>query len=469
MKSNLIYTLHTSAISLSVCLMMASLSYSETFTVNVQRNPGDEWKPFETQTIEKLDGYRQSSDPQYSTYGGILASQYQATGFFYTQKIKGRWWLIDPDGHLFVHKAINCVNPGQGENAAKAREKKFGTQEGWAESTTRFFHELGFNGSSAWSKDELTRNTSTPLAYCPINHFVKSYAKKAGGRKGVSAMMMVLDPEFEKFADQMAKPLAATKNDPWLLGHFSDNEIRWNNKGILLSCLKAPKDDPVYQAAYTWLKQRKGTKKVDTSDVTPEDIDAFYEYHADRYFRIVSSAIKKYDPNHLYIGCRMKKNDANNQVLLRTAGKYVDIFSYNWYRQWTPNPDMMNRYSEWSGKPFLVSEFYAKGSHIPGLTNTGGIGWVVKTQQDRGYFYQTFVLGLLGNKNCVGWHWFRYDDNDPENAKADPSNRDSNKGIVNIEFEPYEPLTSQMQKLNKQAYRLIEFFDGTLYTDAETN
>lgn len=37
-----------------------------------------------------------------------------------------------------------------------------------------------------------------------------------------------------------------------------------------------------------------------------------------------------------------------------------------------------------------------------------GAGFRVRTQRDRGLFYQNLCLGMRGNPNCVGWHWFKY-------------------------------------------------------------
>lgn len=73
---------------------------------------------------------------------------------------------------------------------------------------------------------------------------------------------------------------------------------------------------------------------------------------------------------------------------------------------------------------------------------------------------------MLARKNNVGWHCFKYADNDPEDLSTDPSNRNSNKGIVNINFEPYALLTDAMKERNLQAYRLIEFFDDAAYSEA---
>ena len=97
-----------------------------------------------------------------------------------------------------------------------------------------------------------------------------------------------------------------------------------------------------------------------------------------------------------------------------------------------------------------------------GLGNTTGAGFAVETQQDRGYAYQNFVIGLIESANCVGWHWFRYQDNDPQAKGADPSNLDSNKGIVDNNYNPYMPLVKAMRELNINAYRLADWFDKSV-------
>ena len=84
---------------------------------------------------------------------------------------------------------------------------------------------------------------------------------------------------------------------------------------------------------------------------------------------------------------------------------------------------------------------------------------MVKTQSDRGLFYQNYTLALLESKTCVGWHWFKYMDNDPADTTSDPSNRDSNKGIVTIRYEPYLPLLQRMKTINSNLYPLTDYFD----------
>jgi hypothetical protein len=151
-------------------------------------------------------------------------------------------------------------------------------------------------------------------------------------------------------------------------------------------------------------------------------------------------------------------------VVVKAAGKYADAVSFNWYGSWTPDPVRMANWERWAGKPFLVTEWYAKGADAPGLANTTGAGWLVRTQRDRGAYYQNFALGLLRSKACLGWHWFKYQDNDPSDTTTDPSNRDANKGMVDADYKPYADLAGAMRDLNREAYSLVEFFDGRSWT-----
>jgi hypothetical protein len=124
----------------------------------------------------------------------------------------------------------------------------------------------------------------------------------------------------------------------------------------------------------------------------------------------------------------------------------------------------MQNIVRWSGRPFIITEWYAKGMDVqkkdPRLTNESGAGFTVKTQTDRGYFYQNYTLKLMECKGCVGFDWFKMCDNDPDNLKTDLSNRNSNKGIYDNDYEPYSELICAMRAINKNCYSLIDFFDA---------
>lgn len=438
--------------------------------VEAKKKPYHVWQEKETYTIDQLVGYEERLDPEYSKYGGIAATKFPAIGFFYTKKVNDRWWLVDPEGHLFIHKAVCCVGPGTSKNFKANQKAKYGSDEAWAEASMDWFREIGFNGTAAWSKNELLMETRNRPVYVQKWSFMSSYAKTrgvaqmgSGNHKYANSVIPVFDPEFVAFADEYAKQLEETKDDPYLLGHFSDNEMPLRPNALDL-CLTMDPSDSSNQAATAWLQKRKGSTEVKPKDITDEDRDAFYGYYVDRYFSIVSAAIKKYDPNHLFIGIRLI-GVSNNETVMRVYGKYADVLSMNWYGDWMLEKERIDNWATWTDKPFIISEWYAKGHDVPGLTNESGAGWLVHTQKERGYYYQNMVLNLLSKKNAVGWHWFRYTDNDPEDLTTDPSNRNSNKGIVNVKYEPYAELTDAMKAINSQSYRLIEFFDEHSHTD----
>lgn len=118
----------------------------------------------------------------------------------------------------------------------------------------------------------------------------------------------------------------------------------------------------------------------------------------------------------------------------------------------------MSSWEKSSKKPILITEWYAKAEDS-GLGNTSGAGWLVKTQKDRAAFYQNFTLGLLESRVCVGWHWFRYCDNDPTEKGTDPSNRDANKGLFTNRYQPYSELLQSTKEVNLRTHSIINHFD----------
>jgi len=420
-------------------------------------------RAYETRILDHLADFTPQDAVPLSKYGGWLTEKHEATGFFHGKKIGDRWWLIDPAGYRFLHVAVNSVSPGRSPAMKRALPVKFGNVERWRDGTLALLYEHGFNGTGCWSDDALNRTAARPPVYTPRLNFMSSYGDRRGGtvqlagHKGYPGdCIFVFDPQFETFAEQLAQRIAALKDDPYLLGYFSDNELPFP-QNLLDGYLELPAQDPGHQAAGAWLARRQGAA-ADPARITDEDREAWRGFVADRYFEICKRAIRKHDPNHMFLGSRFYGSEKNSPSVFRAAGKHLDAVSVNVYGVWTPEATRIGRWSEWSGRPLLITEWYAKGDDS-GLANTTGAGWTVATQQQRGWFYQNFTLALLESKVCVGWHWFKYIDNDPTDLSTDPSNRDSNKGIVTAGYEPYRPLLDAMRQLNRQAYPLSEYFD----------
>lgn len=466
------------SIHLFVCLFMAQFSINAQknavtyHTVDARKNALDpEWVSYEAQTVDKLAGFKSKKQVATSLYGGWKTWKKEATGFFRTQKIDNRWWIIDPEGNPFIHKAVVALAPGRSINQQREFDKKYATLDNWLKKETQMLRSYGFNGVGAWSNVDVLQKSENPLVYTiivsPMGMYHSEHIKKFGGKYKTASwqnyrfdLAMVFDKEFDAYVEKAMAPLFKYKDDKHLLGYFTDNELPWYTDALDKHLTLLAKDEQGYLAAKGWLDLRKGFS-ASISDVTQEDRMAFTAFYFETYMKKVTQALRKVDPNHLYLGCRFnqdKEQELTNPEIFKVAGKYMDIVSINHYRKWEPNQEILNNWGEWSGKPFLITEWYTKAEDS-GLPNNTGAGWLVRTQQARGFFYQNFTLKLLENKHCVGWHWFKYMDNDPEDLTTDYSNRDSNKGIVNSKFEPYLPLLDEMKKINDNAFHLIQYFD----------
>lgn len=455
-------------IACSIFLLPFAVGAQETnFKVEAKKTPTSQFIAYETRTIDQLLNFKIEKEIATNIYGSRLDKKVKATGFFRTEFVDGRWWVVDPEGYLNICRAVNNIQQGRGTVSKDAFAVKFGnSSQTWMTKTMEYLNEIGFYGAGSWSvNDEITSNPrqeTKPLAYTIILNWMSGYGRgrtvQLSGHMGYpNNCIFVFEKGFAKYCDTKAKELIANKMDKNLFGYFTDNELPFKNAN-LTGCLDLGKNDPKnenYLAAKKWLATNKFTEE----DATTEEVKKrFLAYVGETYFSIVYKAIKKHDPNHMSLGPRVDKEEARaNDYFMKAVGPYVDILAINYYREWTPNADFMTTWGKNLNKPFMVTEFYTKGEDS-GLANTSGAGWIVRTQLERGYEYQNYTLALLESKYCVGWHWFKYMDNDPS-MPGEPSNIDGNKGLLKINYEPYTPMAEKMKELNLKVYNVIDYFD----------
>ena len=448
---------------------------SDPFTVECKKTVTTAaWTNYKAYTVNCIKGFKPSEDPQTDQYGGWTIMNLGAgEGFFRVQKAAGRWWLVDPLGNIFLSKAVAVFSPGSSERQKANISSRFGSEYNWAKSETTFLREQGFNSLGAWSSVGTVKGIPEPMPYTVIlspmgnyNGYLKSVGAEPAGFKAAGwegypyDFAMVFDEAFDTYVENAISAASSYKNDKYLIGYFIDNEIPWKDYALEYCLTKWPATHVNHIRAQEWLDARKGKSGCTIADANTTDKKAFIAYCYEIYLQKVTAALAKYDPNHLFLGDRFNQwnYELVNDEMFKVAGKYVDVVSINHYQKWEPDQAAMRNWESWSGKPFMVTEFYTKGLDS-GLGNTSGAGWVVKTQKDRGLFYQNFVNELLKSGACVGWHWFTYMDNDPTNPGSDSSNIDSNKGIVQWDCTRYDDLISQMREINECTYNLARFYD----------
>ena len=421
-----------------------------------------DWTVFKAMTVGRM-GINLPKPSALSRYGGNLSAQFNTSGFFRIEKNNGKHWMVDPEGNAFIGISLNSVRKGSSPQHERVFAEKYGTDAKWMAGVKRDMKTAGFNMLGSWSDTAAIRiynqsNAKEGIVYTTqlslLSGFVQQQKKNDPSKKEWPTMAFLFDPGFENYCRAKCEANKNTAADSWLAGHFSDNELPFQNNLIKEFISLNDPGSAAYHLATKWVQ----TKALDTANLTKDQQENFSGYVASVYYRIVSSAIKQSDPNHLYMGSRLHSSAKNNPYLLKACEQYCDVISINYYGDWEPRQLSMDDWKTWSNKPFFITEFYTKGEDA-GMNNSSGAGWIVKTQTARGLHYQNFCTKLLQNPQCVGWHWFRYQDNDPTDTAADQSNQDSNKGLVNTEYKPYENLTVLMRQLHFNIYSLISFFD----------
>ncbi len=437
------------------------------------------YTPYATRNIDTLKDFKGNSKEMklYDEYGGLMdeSMKQEATGFFYTKKIGDRWWNIDPLGYPFYRTAVVQVAHGASPNQKEITLAKYGSRDNWAVAATERMFELGFNSAGGWSDLEYLSKVDNPISQTTIFNTATRYGSSIGVKVNSGGSLLeeadiipVFDPDFATFADNQIKGIvSAYANDPEVYGWMSDNELCQNLKSLDHSLMLDPEDSRrhySYATAWTFMYLKTGKANVSLADVTDELRLEFLAMTYDKYFEVITSVLDKYDPNHLYMGCRFVSNNYKREPIMRVAGYWCDVVTFNYYGAWEGSPELMKNIQNWLGDtPFVVTEWYAKGMDVweknPAIINKTGAGWTVRTQADRGKFYQNYALMLMECKGCVGFDWFKYWDNDPTWEGADSSNIDSNKGMYSNEGEEYTDLSDYMYELNKQKYTLIKYFD----------
>lgn len=425
----------------------------------------EDWVKLETRTVGSLQEYRREKVPV-GRYNDRTDMQFEKTGFYYTKKLDGQWWAVSPDGHPLISIGVNVLNMNVAESRLKIMREKYGTLENWIDDAIPLMEKYGFYGAGSWVDVEQVRSYNERhdayFFYCPQLYMLTNYKNTLDTLRGYHAskkLFPVFDKEFEEYCSVRAGELEEYRDDPNLFGYFLDNELTFS-RDLLDEYLTLPVEDIGYISTIQWL-EKKGLNAEDP--FTDQVRDAFRAFVLERYLSVTTEAIRVVDPNHMILGSRFYWNDRiyyndnqsgmlTNPMVFQTAGKYVDIVCCNYYFRWTPVQEEINAWTEWSGRPFMMTEWYVKGDDS-GLRNYSGAGWIVSTQEERGLFYQNYTLALLESPNCVGWHWFRYQDE----AEIDSPNS-SNKGLVDYDFNPYYDALDEMKEVNEQVYSLRDYF-----------
>lgn len=289
------------------------------------------------------------------------------------------------------------------------------------------------------------------------------------------------DPRFAAAVERSVRALAIERRtDPWLIGYFVDNELPWgfmrNDRtryALALEVLTLSAASPAKRALVEQLKARYGgIEKLnaawnarlaswdevlqkpyhhlgDFTAAAREDMGAFVKELALRYFRTIRETLKKYDPNHLYLGARfawLEHEDFSwtTPEVEEVAARYCDVISFNIY---LPRVDARWDFLERLDKPAIIGEF-DMGALDRGMFYPGIVG--ASSQSNRARLYQEYVRSVADHPAFVGCHFFQYSD-EPLTGRDDGEN--FNVGFVTVTDSVYPEMVEAAKAVNAEVYR----------------
>ncbi|MBO4979738.1 MAG: hypothetical protein J6D16_04960 [Clostridia bacterium] len=384
---------------------------------------------------------------EYDEYGGITNAGFkgEVTGFFHTERHGERTYIIDPLGNPFFALGMNDVQLGNTTNLKDYVIAKYGLEEVYFERITRALKETGINLAAVSAHDDLL-NVENGLS-CIISLNVVTKYMSTLGRSQISEGIFpfnntinVFDPDFVRVANETVAPIiegGGYADMPNVFGYTTDNELPSGDDILTRYLTLDPKEEPTngfsYAVAWAWLARRMDTAaptlaEYNRSPERQQMNDEFLCFVYSRYYRVAREAIEAVDPNHMYLGSRVNGTCLTNESYLRAAGGYLDIVSVNLYGGLNPEVKTLENLYRVSGKPFMVTEFFAKGldaidAHGYKLASSTGAGILVNTQQERADYYEHYALAMLETGASVGWVWYRFRDNDQGLYTSDGSNK----------------------------------------------
>jgi hypothetical protein len=428
----------------------------------------------------------------FTEYGGWKdGPRFDATGHFYTKKVDGKWWFVDPQGYLFWSLGVTgvgggAVTPIEGrerffpdlsdsefwreENFSRGYDftlgnlfRKYGEDWEHANQQVTFgrMRSWGLNSTGAWSVSAVLGNGMVPYTII-IHPKLQVFGK-------LDKIPDPFSPIFRKSLQrELAKAAEKYAGDPWNLGVFIDNELHWG-KGtqVAREVINLESTVPAKKAMVELYKKKYGKigslNKAWGSDFADfdsirsvahkqakaaynKDLELYVDYHANTYFAYCAAVLEKYMPGHLYLGCRFHGSiyNRNNTIVQNAASRHVDVMSYNIYK----NSILDVITDQEVDRPILIGEFhFGTGSH--GVWGSGLVA--CSSMEDQAALYQVYVEEAVEHPSFVGAHWFKWSDH-PTTGRYDGENY--RIGFVSIVDRSYDTLTNAIQNTAKQMYPL---------------
>jgi len=453
--------------------------------------------------------------PGRDSWGGWADGPSLAPGkFFRVEKVKNKWWFVDPDGKLFVMNGLHGVRfgtptplPGRDEwwkdfpgkdpafkdmittgsvivasvykvgdaithfnfNAANLK-RKYG--ENWRETfievTSKRLRSWGLTSIAANSDNSFYASKKLPYYFFAEGPTQKRKIEGSVGYWG--KFYDVFDPDFR------ANLKASVKNhprfrdggavgDPFCIGIGIDNELGWGTgNDLALGVLRSPVSQPAKKIFVEDLKAKYG--KIEALDEVWGSTNESWES--------LLSSTKTPDPirakvdldaffnklaGEYFSACRDTIRElAPGQLYLGCRFAHAHPMAEEVAAKYC-DVVSFNHYENTAAnmkvgsgvdKPFLIGEFHFTAPGSGYFSPSGLIE--VSDQKERAACYKRYWLSVLEHPNCVGANWFMYQNQPISGSQSNGENYAT--GFVDIVDSPYLELVAAAGEIGYNLYKI---------------
>lgn len=427
---------------------------------------------------------------QLDPYGGFRDIKGEPTGFFHTERINGRWWLVTPDGHGFFGVGVSHPVTSMSEGAITFAYG--GSQEEWLRDGIRKMRELGFNcvWSGPYSLERIRfGNIDADLAdrvyaearipYAVHVPLVKHQVELRPGERRPD----VFGAEYQRHVGkEVAKRVIPNENNPWILGYYYGygsfmREDLWINETLayepgspgrerLLDVLERryrgdiAKLNAAYRTSFAsfpdlrkngsltyprWISAVKAGRPLPAQAGSRDilgDAEALLGEIVEQLHKVAYTEIRKHDKNHMVLGSYVKHTTFTKGIWRRIA-PYIDALGPQDLSDVNPIKPSVKV----TGVPAMLSDQEFGNVYPLALQGKPGAPGAVPDHVDRRVLYDLLADRIACDPDFIGVsfcavlfdqsHWRRaYDRGQP--------------GFYNIDGEPNRSLVETVRAANRR-------------------
>ena len=434
-------------------------------------------------------------------YGGWTGKKFAATGFFRVEKDE-RWWLVTPEGNAFLSFGINHLHPHlwKQDYNREAWKKRLGIDnldsreftpalKTWFLQTCR---QYGFNTVGVHTELSAVNRPQPSIPYMQSIHFVDipHWQQEIPD----SNFLDVFSEAFATHCDRLAREFAApAKDDPFLLGYamtdcplFTEEDCRerpdviggarrearigWPRRLRNLGANAPGKKvyvqtmRNIYRGQISDFNATYGTQfdsfdalqtaenwrphtDLSNGNETRDNIE-FLQKVVAKYYQTTRDAIRRYDPNHLFVGDKINANTDALDTLLPITSQFTDIVFYQMYARYEVQKPGLDRWYRTADKPLINGD-----SAFTMITDTmpRPYGPVADNIEQRAEWTAEFFRNAFARPEFIGWHYCGLID--ASNLVVQKQDR-QHSGLLTGYGEPYPELLKVLKTCTNEMYEI---------------